>query len=97
MQHQLTLTSAVWMGHRRGDDCAANGLGGITETGVGVISTEDEKRRQRSHAVGLFRYQLICPALDKDLSTKARGRLVREIAAREHRACQDFCVSSCSR
>ncbi len=72
------------MGHRRGDDCAANGLGGITETGVGVISTEDEKRRQRSHAVGLFRYQLICPALDKDLSTKARGRLVREIAAREH-------------
>jgi len=34
--------------------------------------------------VGLFRYQLICPALDSGLSTKARGRLVREIAAREH-------------
>jgi transposase len=51
---------------------------------LGAISTEDEKRRERSHAVGLFRYQLICPALDKDLSTKARGRLVREIAAREH-------------
>ena len=32
----------------------------------------------------MFRYQLICPALDKDLSTKARGRLVREIAAKEH-------------
>jgi transposase len=32
----------------------------------------------------LFRYQLICPALDTGLSTKARGRLVREIAAREH-------------
>ena len=60
------------------------GLGGITETGVGVISTEDEKRRERGHAVALFRYQLICPALDKDLSTKARGRLVREIAAKEH-------------
>ncbi|MDZ4266515.1 MAG: transposase, partial [Mycobacterium sp.] len=48
------------------------------------MPTEDEKRRERGHAVGLFRYQLICPALDKDLSTKARGRLVREIAAREH-------------
>jgi putative transposase len=48
------------------------------------LPTEDEKRRERSHAVGLFRYQLICPALDSGLSTKARGRLVREIAAREH-------------
>jgi transposase InsO family protein len=48
------------------------------------LPTEDEKRRERSHAVGLFRYQLICPALDVGLSTKARGRLVREIAAREH-------------
>jgi putative transposase len=48
------------------------------------LSADDEKRRERSHAVGLFRYQLICPALDTGLSTKARGRLVREIAAREH-------------
>lgn len=32
----------------------------------------------------MFRYQLICPALDKDLSSKARGRIVREIAAKEH-------------
>lgn len=48
------------------------------------MPTEDEKRRERSHAVGLFRYQLICPALDVGLSTKARGRLVREIAAKEH-------------
>jgi putative transposase len=48
------------------------------------LSNEDEKRRERSHAVGLFRYQLICPALDTGLSTKARGRLVREIAGREH-------------
>lgn len=48
------------------------------------MPTEDEKRRERGHAVGLFRYQLICPALDSGLSTKARGRLVREIAAREH-------------
>ena len=48
------------------------------------MPSEDERRRERSHAVGLFRYQLICPALDVGLSTKARGRLVREIAAREH-------------
>jgi putative transposase len=48
------------------------------------LPSEDERRRERSHAVGLFRYQLICPALDVGLSTKARGRLVREIAAREH-------------
>lgn len=48
------------------------------------MPSEDEKRRERGHAVGLFRYQLICPALDTGLSTKARGRLVREIAAREH-------------
>ena len=48
------------------------------------MSGEDEKRRARAQAVGLFRYQLICPALDAGLSTKARGRLVRQIAAGEH-------------
>lgn len=72
------------MGHCRGDDCPTTGLGGVAETGVGVISTDEQKRRERAQAVGLFRYQLICPALDKHLSTKARGRLVRDIAAREH-------------
>ena len=80
----MTLTFGPWIGHRRGDDCPATGLGGIAETGVGVISTDEQKRRERGHAVGLFRYQLICPALDSGLSTKARGRIVREIAAREH-------------
>ena len=34
--------------------------------------------------MALFRYQLICPALDPGLSTKARGRVVRAIAARTH-------------
>ena len=68
-----------------GDDCPATGLGGITSgEGVRVVSGEDEKRRARAQAVGLFRYQLICPALDGGLSTKARGRLVREIASGEH-------------
>jgi transposase InsO family protein len=42
---------------------------------------EEHKRRERAQAIGLFRYQLICPALDEGLSSKQRGKLVREIAA----------------
>ncbi|MGH3821218.1 MAG: DDE-type integrase/transposase/recombinase [Pseudonocardiaceae bacterium] len=34
--------------------------------------------------VALFRYQLICPALEASLSTKARGAIVRAIAAQTH-------------
>jgi putative transposase len=52
-----------------------------------VVSTpeqDDVTRRQRAQQVALFRYQLICPALDPGLSTKARGRVVRAIAARAH-------------
>lgn len=45
---------------------------------------DDVRRRQRAQQVALFRYQLICPALDPDLSTKARGRIVRAIAAGTH-------------
>lgn len=51
------------------------------------MSTHEEdvvKRRERAQQVALFRYQLICPALDPELSTKARGRIVRAIAARTH-------------
>ena len=48
------------------------------------MSLEEHKRRERAQAIGLFRYQLICPALEQGLSTKQRGRLVREIAARTH-------------
>jgi len=52
-----------------------------------VVSTpeqDDVKRRQRAQQVALFRYQLICPGLDPELSTKARGRIVRAIAAQSH-------------
>jgi putative transposase len=52
-----------------------------------VVSTpeqDDVKRRERAQQVALFRYQLICPALDPSLSTKARGRVVRAIAAQTH-------------
>ena len=45
---------------------------------------DEHKRRERAQAIGLFRYQLICPALDAGLSTKQRGKLVREIASRTH-------------
>ena len=52
-----------------------------------MASTHDQdgiKRGQRAQQVALFRYQLICPALDPELSTKARGRVVRAIAAGTH-------------
>ena len=38
-------------------------------------------RRARAQQVALFRYQLICPALDPACRRKARGRVVRAIAA----------------
>ena len=41
-------------------------------------------RRARAKQVALFRFQLISPALDPGLSTKARGRVVRAIAACTH-------------
>jgi putative transposase len=45
---------------------------------------EDRKRAARAEQVGLFRYQLIREAADPALSTRQRGRLVRELAARAH-------------
>ena len=45
---------------------------------------DDVARRARAQQVALFRYQLICPALDPSLSTKARGRVVRATAAGTH-------------
>jgi transposase InsO family protein len=42
------------------------------------------KARRRAQRVALFRYQLICPALDPGLSTRQRGRIVRGIAAGMH-------------
>ena len=52
-----------------------------------MVNTFDEdavKRRQRAQQVALFRYQLICPALEPGLSTKQRGKVVRGIAGRSH-------------
>lgn len=45
---------------------------------------QDNARRERARAVGMFRYQLIRDAADPGLSSMQRGRMVRAIAAREH-------------
>jgi len=50
----------------------------------GVRPDEAAARAERARAIGLFRYQLIREAADPELSTRARGRMVRELAARTH-------------
>lgn len=50
----------------------------------GVRGDEAGARMERARAIGLFRYRLIREAADPELSTKARGRLVRTVAACEH-------------
>ena len=45
---------------------------------------DDDARVRRARAVALFRYALIREAADPGLSTRQRGRLVRQLAAREH-------------
>jgi putative transposase len=49
-----------------------------------VRRDEAAARTERARAIGLFRYQLIREAADSELSSKARGRLVRQIAAQQH-------------
>lgn len=87
-QHEFPLThlvvgpivaKAVARHHRRAAEAT-------TKDGVrGSMSVDKAKQRERAQQVALFRYQLICPALEDGLSTKQRGRIVRAIAAdREH-------------
>jgi putative transposase len=50
-----------------------------------VSFAEEEKvRRARAEKIGLFRYALIREAADPALTARERGRLVRELAGREH-------------
>lgn len=51
---------------------------------AGGHDNQDEVRAGKARAVALFRYSLIREAADTRLSTKQRGRLVRDLAAREH-------------
>ncbi len=52
--------------------------------GMSKAEEEEQARLERARAVGLFRYMLIRDAADPALSTRQRGAMVREIAAREH-------------
>jgi putative transposase len=45
---------------------------------------DDDARVRRARAVALFRYALIREAADPALPARQRGRLVRQLAAREH-------------
>ncbi len=49
-----------------------------------MATDEDKVRTERARTVGLFRYRLIREAADAAHSTRARGRLVRSIAAADH-------------
>jgi putative transposase len=51
-----------------------------------LSQADDEQRRraERARRVGLFRYELIQDVIDTCLSTRQRGKLVRELAEREH-------------
>ena len=49
-----------------------------------VGDDEARVRAERARAIGLFRYQLIREAADPAHSTKERGKMVRELASREH-------------
>jgi putative transposase len=45
---------------------------------------ESRRRAERARQMALFRYQLIQDVADPGLSARQRGRLVRELAGREH-------------
>lgn len=49
-----------------------------------VRHDEAAARTERARAIGLFRYQLIREVADPALSSQARGRLVRQIAAKQY-------------
>ncbi len=51
---------------------------------MAVGDDEEKVRAERARAIGLFRYQLIWEAADAAHSTKQRGKMVRELASREH-------------
>src|SRR4051812_50226640 len=51
---------------------------------MGARTEEAAARAERARAIGLFRYGLIREAADPGHSTRARGRLVRAVAAVEH-------------
>lgn len=45
---------------------------------------EAAARRQRAQEIALWRWTLVEPVMDPDLTARQRGRIVRHLAAREH-------------
>ena len=68
-------------------DSPAAARAGRGQHGEQVVSKEQDEqhaRRSKAQQVGLFRFRLISEALNGELSTKQRGRLVRHVAAQTH-------------
>ena len=51
---------------------------------MGARADDAATRSERARAIGLFRYGLIREAADPAHSTRARGQMVRAVAAIEH-------------
>ncbi|HSZ31617.1 MAG TPA: DUF4062 domain-containing protein [Pseudonocardiaceae bacterium] len=56
----------------------------LPDSGMTITTVTSPDGLETALFQALFRYQLICPALEAGLSTKARGRVVRAIAERVH-------------
>jgi len=48
------------------------------------VERDGKARRERAQTMALWRYTLVAPAMDEQLTARERGRLVRELAQREH-------------
>jgi putative transposase len=73
VQHQFALPGAV---------------DGVKAPPVGLLEVDSEEgavvEDARSREIALFRYALVRQAADADLSSAERGRLVRDLAGRDH-------------
>ena len=72
----------------RDDNTTSGATVCVASAVVPVVPVREQDARrdrgERVQAVAVFRFQLISPAIDEDLSMRARGRLVREIASAWH-------------
>ena len=48
------------------------------------LDGEQRRRAERARRIALFRYELIQEVIDPALSSRQRGRLVRQLVQREH-------------
>ncbi len=48
------------------------------------VARDSKARQERAQTVALWRYTLVAPAMDEQLTGRERGQLVRELAGREH-------------